>query len=35
MKTSGDTTLFARHYRWALKFLNEKSGGDQYETVPP
>jgi hypothetical protein len=35
MKTSGDSTLFSRHYRWALEFLNANSGGDPYETVPP
>jgi hypothetical protein len=35
MKTAGDSTLFTRHYRWALEFLNAKSGGDGYETVPP
>jgi hypothetical protein len=35
MKTAGDTTLFTRHYRWALEFLNANSAGDPYETVPP
>lgn len=35
MKTAGDTSLFARHYRWPLEFLNASTGGDTYETVPP
>ncbi|HEX8112371.1 MAG TPA: phage baseplate assembly protein V [Kofleriaceae bacterium] len=35
MKTSGVTTLFNRHYRWVLEFLNASTGGDLYETIPP
>lgn len=35
MKTAGDSTLFNRHYRWALEFLNANSGGDPYEIIPP
>jgi hypothetical protein len=35
MKTSGNTTLFTRHYRWALEFLNANAAGDPYETIPP
>lgn len=35
MKTAGDTTLFNRHFRWALEFLNANSGGDPYEIIPP
>jgi hypothetical protein len=35
MATPGDTTLFNRHYRWALKFLNDNAAGDSYEIIPP
>ncbi len=35
MKTAGDTTLFTRHYRWALEFLNANTSGDTYEVIPP
>lgn len=35
MKTAGSTTLFNRHYRWVLEFLNANTGGDPYETIPP
>lgn len=35
MKTAGDTTLFNRHFRWVLAFLNSNSNGDPYEIIPP
>jgi hypothetical protein len=35
MSTSGNTTLFNRHYRWALRYLNDNASGDAYEIIPP
>jgi hypothetical protein len=35
MATPLNTTLFNRHYRWALKFLNDNASGDRYEIIPP
>lgn len=29
------TTVFNRHYRWALKYLNDNAAGDPYEIIPP
>jgi hypothetical protein len=34
MSTPGNTTLLIRHYRFALKFLNDNAG-DAYETIQP
>jgi hypothetical protein len=35
MSTTGNTKLLIRHYRWALKFLNDHAAGDTYETIQP
>jgi hypothetical protein len=35
MSTTGNTTLFNRHYRYALAYLNANASGDTYETIPP
>ena len=35
MSHSGNQTLLSRHYRRALTFLNENSGEDPYDVVPP
>jgi hypothetical protein len=35
MSTPGNTTLLVRHYRFALKFLNDNASGDTYETIQP
>ena len=33
MKDDGNKILLPRHYRWALKFLNDNAKGDPYETI--
>jgi len=35
MSTPGNTRLLIRHYRWALKYLNDHAAGDPYETIQP
>ncbi len=35
MSTPGNQTLLNRHYRFVLAFLNSKTSGDTYETIPP
>lgn len=35
LSTSGNTTLLNRHYRWALRYLNDNAAGDPYEIIPP
>jgi hypothetical protein len=33
LMSGASTNLFARHYRWALRFLNSNTGSDAYKTV--
>ena len=35
MSTPGNQRLLNRHYRWALRFLNNNAAGDPYEIIPP